>query len=148
MGKEFELVMQEMEFPNDSRGVFDGTLLCLEFFVAKNKVAYDAESGEPMLRREDRRLVNSLIQGEFKVFEQRMEEEQNIRPLHHLDALFKALEAGLIHLFSPEQEIEFANVGIEGFIQVYNDPDVQSKHADAILAKMLGSLDGEMDEEY
>ncbi|EUJ29085.1 hypothetical protein [Listeria cornellensis] len=148
MEKEFELVMQEVEFPNDSRGVFDGTLLCLEFFVAKKKVAYDAKSGEPMLRREDRRLVNGLIQGEFKVFEQRMEEEQEIRPLHHLDALFQALEVGLGALFSPEQEIEFANVGIDGFIQVYNDPDVQAKHADAILAKMLGSLDGEMDEEY
>ncbi|MBC1937233.1 hypothetical protein [Listeria grandensis] len=140
MEKEYELVMQEVEFPNDSRGIFDGTILCMEFFVAKDKAAYDAESDEPMLQRQERRLVNELVQRELKLFATRMEEERDVRPLRQLDALFLVLEVEIGKLFTPEHEIEFANLGIEGFIQVYNDSDTQARHADAILAKMLGSM--------
>ncbi|MBC1499235.1 hypothetical protein HB943_01380 [Listeria weihenstephanensis] len=141
MEKEYELVIQEFEIPNDSRGIFDGTLLCLEIFVAKNKAAYDAKTDDPMLQRKDRRVVNDLVQGELKKFAKRMEDEQGERPLRVLDDLFQVLEVELGKLFTPEHEIEFANIGIDGFIQVYNDREVLGRHGDTLLARLMDDLE-------
>ncbi|MBC2036348.1 hypothetical protein [Listeria booriae] len=144
MEKEYELIIQEAEFLNDAKGVFDGTILCMEFFVAKRKAAYDAQTDEPMLQRKDRRRVNELVDRELKALQKRLEDEPDVRPLRQLDDLFQVLEEGIGGLFSPEDEIEFANLGIEGFIQVHNNPEILGRHSDVLLDKVMRSMEDEM----